>query len=1096
MDDVISRVQVDYVSTGADKVAADYNRVAQAEANLARTSTGTASVTDSLSRSTLSAQRALESYTRSHDPLSRALADLARGERLAAAARAQGIASTDAHSRALENARKRVAELKDEVEKHSASMGLNRNQTMELTHVAKSLVDQLAAGASPMRALEVEGGRIAQVFAEDKGGVTGTFKALGAMIGGLLTPTVLLTGAVGGLAIAGGAAFLAYESGEAKLATSMDGVGRRAGETIAKLNDLAEAGARVGHLTTSQAIGLAADYTKVGIGSDTTASLIGSTKAYARATGSDVDEAAKSLAQAFADPAKGALDLDKQLGFLDGQLKTTIDNYEQQGNLAAARRVLADALNKSLAQTTDVTWGFSHALEDAKNWLVDGFSKAGKAIEGAVFGGTLQDQLQFYKNQLPTTSSALPGNFNTENVERRIADLERRLTEEANAPARAAAAKREADANDLSQRADGIVRDVLPEIVRAQTTANNLVVLSHALSDPLVLSKLGVTVGQAQHAFGNLTVQQSTADPLKAMAEDSRLAVQSIEAFTLAERVAVEARRAEITVLRESGDVRKAALAAEIARNEEIAKANNAAQDRLDQARQDRALVGLSPYARGRQEIVNQYQGVGGLFAKDGATSTELRDAMKPVAADLESAADTIAAALRRGAAAITAAVNPYGSIPAFKSANDNGSTLGALGRAPASIFPMISDAADRTGIDPSIIAAIGERENGFRLTGGTSTVGPDGRPASTAWGYGQLTNGAVKDVASVVPGFNKYDPSTAVFGSAEYLSILARRNGGDMTAALNAYGGTPSYAADIEKRAGSPLTVNGGGTVAPIASTALASDKQAMQTQLSGYDEEHYAGPLKAANQALDNQIALLDRQKATLGESAAKVQGAAEAQRLMNQYVNEGVPITDKLRAEIAAYGDRVATVAQQTADFQAQQQRLIASMDMVRSTARDGLGTLVDDLIKGKSAGEAFADVLEHIMQKLLSMAEDQLIEGLFGKTGATGGGLFGSLTGGLGSLFGIGANADGTDDWRGGPTWVGERGPEIVNLPAHAQVVPNGPATNPVAANSNTRDSRPNVIHFNVSTPSPQAFAASQSQIATVLSRAVAHGQRNA
>ena len=982
MDDVISRVQVDYVSTGADKVAADYNRVAQAEANLARTSTETASVTDSLSRSTLSAQRALDSYTRSHDPLSRAMADLARGERLAAAARAQGIESTDAHSRALENARKRVAELKDEVEKHSASMGLNRNQTMELTHVAKSLVDQLAAGASPMRALEVEGGRIAQVFTEGKGGVTGTFKALGTMIGGLLTPTVLLTGAVGGLALAGGAAFLAYESGQEKLATSMDGVGRRAGETIAKLNDVAEAGARVGHLTTSQAIGLAADYTKVGIGSDTTASLIGSTKAYARATGSDVDEAAKSLAQAFADPAKGALDLDKQLGFLDGQLRTTIDNYQQQGNLDAARRVLADALNKSLAQTTDVTWGFSHALEDAKNWLVDGFSKAGKAIEGAVFGGTLQDQLQFYKNQLSYTSSALPGNFNTDNVERRIADLERRLTDEANAPARAAAAKREADANDLSQRADTIVRDVLPDIVRAQTTANNLVVLQQALSDPLVLSKLGVTAGQAQHAFGNLTVQQSTADPLKAMAEDSRLAVQSIEAFTLAERVAVEARRAEITVLRESGDVRKAALAAEIARNEEIARANNAAQDRLDQAQQDRALVGLSSYARGRQDIVNQYQGVGGLFAKDGATSTELRDAMKPVAADVASAADTIAAALRRGAAAITAAVSPYG-------ANDNGSTFGALGRAPASIFPMISDAADRTGIDPSIIAAIGERENGFRLTGGTNIVGPDGRPASTAWGFGQLTNGAAMDVASVVPGFNKYDPSTAVFGSAEYLSILARRNGGDMTAALNAYGGTPGYAADIEKRAQSPLTVNGGGTVAPIASTALASDRHAMQTQLSGYDEEHYAGPLKAANQALDNQIALLDRQKATLGESAAKVQGAAEAQRLMNQYVNEGVPITDKLRAEIAAYGDRVASVAQQTADFQAQQQRLIASMDMVRSTARDGLGTLVDDLIKGKSAGEAFADVLEHIMQKLLSMAEDQLIEGLFGKTGSTSG-----------------------------------------------------------------------------------------------------------
>jgi Prophage tail length tape measure protein len=37
--------------------------------------------------------------------------------------------------------------------------------------------------------------------------------------------------------------------------------------------------------------------------------------------------------------------------------------------------------------------------------------------------------------------------------------------------------------------------------------------------------------------------------------------------------------------------------------------------------------------------------------------------------------------------------------------------------------------------------------------------------------------------------------------------------------------------------------------------------------------------------------------------------------------------------------------------------------------------------------------------------------------------------------------IGHNATGTDNWRGGPTWVGERGPEIVNLPRGAQVIPN-------------------------------------------------------
>ncbi|WP_018265560.1 hypothetical protein [Methylosinus sp. LW4] len=55
------------------------------------------------------------------------------------------------------------------------------------------------------------------------------------------------------------------------------------------------------------------------------------------------------------------------------------------------------------------------------------------------------------------------------------------------------------------------------------------------------------------------------------------------------------------------------------------------------------------------------------------------------------------------------------------------------------------------------------------------------------------------------------------------------------------------------------------------------------------------------------------------------------------------------------------------------------------------------------------------------------------------GAGGGGLLSGLTNWIGGLFG--QNADGTDNWRGGPTWVGERGPELVNLPRGSSVTPN-------------------------------------------------------
>lgn len=50
----------------------------------------------------------------------------------------------------------------------------------------------------------------------------------------------------------------------------------------------------------------------------------------------------------------------------------------------------------------------------------------------------------------------------------------------------------------------------------------------------------------------------------------------------------------------------------------------------------------------------------------------------------------------------------------------------------------------------------------------------------------------------------------------------------------------------------------------------------------------------------------------------------------------------------------------------------------------------------------------------------------------------GGLFGF---GGGDGGGVGSNAEGTNNWRGGPTWVGERGPELIDLPRGTRILPN-------------------------------------------------------
>lgn len=109
----------------------------------------------------------------------------------------------------------------------------------------------------------------------------------------------------------------------------------------------------------------------------------------------------------------------------------------------------------------------------------------------------------------------------------------------------------------------------------------------------------------------------------------------------------------------------------------------------------------------------------------------------------------------------------------------------------------------------------------------------------------------------------------------------------------------------------------------------------------------------------------------------------------------------------------------------------------------TRVDFVKGLVDDL-RNSSIEDVLADQLLGASDRLI----DHLIEQLFATDWAAafqgqggmpeGGGWLAALTDGL---FGgpPGKNASGTDHWRGGLTWVGEEGRELVNLPRGAQVI---------------------------------------------------------
>ena len=93
------------------------------------------------------------------------------------------------------------------------------------------------------------------------------------------------------------------------------------------------------------------------------------------------------------------------------------------------------------------------------------------------------------------------------------------------------------------------------------------------------------------------------------------------------------------------------------------------------------------------------------------------------------------------------------------------------------------------------------------------------------------------------------------------------------------------------------------------------------------------------------------------------------------------------------------------------------------------------------------------------------------------------LVGSLAGSLGNAIG-GALASGGPVAAGESYLVGEQGPELFTPSANGTIAPNGAVA----------PARPTVI-VNITTPDAQSFLKSQSQIAAMMSRALARGQRN-
>lgn len=157
-----------------------------------------------------------------------------------------------------------------------------------------------------------------------------------------------------------------------------------------------------------------------------------------------------------------------------------------------------------------------------------------------------------------------------------------------------------------------------------------------------------------------------------------------------------------------------------------------------------------------------------------------------------------------------------------------------------------------------------------------------------------------------------------------------------------------------------------------------------------------------------------------------------------------------------------------------------------DELSSTLTDGLvSSLVDIAFNAHSAGDAL-DMLKRTALNALQAISTQLLRSaLSGLFSGIGGGQFGGvLSGVLGGLFG-GARAGGGPVAAGRSYLVGEKGPELFTPKASGSITPN----NQLASRSGGN------VTVNIQTQDVASFQRSQTQVASMITRAVARGQRN-
>lgn len=465
---------------------------------------------------------------------------------------------------------------------------LSAHQLQNLSYQANDVFTSLASGAPALQVLAQQGGQVYQALADTPGGAAAGVKDLARRTGALLTPARL---AAGGMVSIGAAAALLgvrWDNAQSKIELGLSGVGKASGATVRQINEISEAAASSGRMTASAAREAATAIAATGkVDASNLPAVLNLAPGYAKLFGKDMAEAGADLARIFADPVKGADELDARLGILDDRTRQYIRTLAAQGDRQGAIRTLAQLAQPELDRVAAKTslwaraWNSVEAAADA----------AGRAAVQATTGGSLDDRLREAERRRSSASAAAAQSGNANPVDQTyVAELRRQ---------------------GLSDRQ--IQQEVNPIAPGAVDNARGL---AKALADAEAQAEDLNEQARRQGAQGfNDTENAIARDRSKQAGEATRavnVEAESIEALEnryKALKVATESSRA--AGMLDNADQARASVDALGQRlqqlKEDYAAGGSAAAAAVRAANFQQATAGLAAYARGLMEINQRF---------------------------------------------------------------------------------------------------------------------------------------------------------------------------------------------------------------------------------------------------------------------------------------------------------------------------------------------------------------------------------------------------------------------------------------------------------------------------------------------------------